>query len=179
MAKLQDEQVRLQITTRPEQVRIIEALERKLGIHSRATLLWEAISCFYWVVQEILRGRRVVSVAPEEIDKLKDASELLVPSLANAPTVSYNYLVARPHPWRRQLSLKGRNMTVGQLVATMNANHMTPEEAADDFEMPLEQIREALQYFEANEDLVNTELREDKRYLAARGYRVEPPALPR
>jgi hypothetical protein len=56
---------------------------------------------------------------------------------------------------------------------------MTPEEAAEDFDLPVEQIREAIEYFRANEDLVNAELREDKRYLIAMGVRVEPPALPR
>ena len=92
--------------------------------------------------------------------------------------VAYEYLEARPHPWRKQLYLRGRNMTVGQLVATMNVEKMSPEEAADDFDMPLAQIYEALAYFEANRDLVVTELREDRSRLEAKGYAVDPPIVP-
>ncbi len=33
----------------------------------------------------------------------------------------WQYLIARPHRWRRQLSIKGRNITVGQLVSTIRA----------------------------------------------------------
>lgn len=50
----------------------------------------------------------------------------------------WRFQVERPHPWRRQLSLKGRNMRASQLVATMRANAMTAEQAAVDFELPLE-----------------------------------------
>jgi len=81
----------------------------------------------------------------------------------------YEHLEARPHPWRRQLYLRGRNMTVGQLVATMNANRLSPEEAAEDMDLPLAQVQEALAYYEAHRDLVNSELREEKRYLQAKG----------
>ena len=89
----------------------------------------------------------------------------------------YEYLEARPHPWRRQLYLRGRNITVGQLVATMNANKLSPEEAAEDMDLPLAQVQEALAYYEAHSDLVNSELREEKRYLQAKGYLVEPPPV--
>lgn len=92
---------------------------------------------------------------------------------------AYAYLVRRSHPWRRQLYLRGRNMTVGQLVAAMNANNSSPEQASIDLELPLVQIHEALAYYEANRDLVDTELREDKKRLTAKGYAVEPPAVSR
>lgn len=82
----------------------------------------------------------------------------------------YQYLVTRPHPWRRQLYLKGRNMTVGQLISTMQANHLTPEETADDLELPVEQVKEALAYYELHRDLVETEAREEAARLAAKGY---------
>ncbi len=48
----------------------------------------------------------------------------------------WQYLVSRPHRWPRQLSVKGRNMTVGQLVSTIRANRYTPEQASDDFAKP-------------------------------------------
>ena len=84
----------------------------------------------------------------------------------------YQYLVARPHPWRRQLCLKGRNMTVGQLISTIQANRLTPEEAADDLELPIEQVQEALAYYELHRDLIEAEAREEAARLAAKGYVV-------
>jgi len=92
--------------------------------------------------------------------------------------IAYAYLERRPHPWRHQLYLRGRTMTVGQLVATMRANGLTPEQAADDLDLPLAQIAEALFYYAEQHDLVDEELREDRRRLQAKGYPVEPPPVP-
>lgn len=89
----------------------------------------------------------------------------------------YTHLVARAHPWRRQLSLRGCAMTVGQLVATMRANNMSPEDAASNLDLPLPQIEEALAYYAANHELIDAELREEKRRLQAKGYVVEPPSV--
>ena len=89
------------------------------------------------------------------------------------------YLIARPHPWRRQLSIKGRNMTVGQLVRTIRANRMTPEEASDRLELPLPAVNEALAYYAENQGLIELEATEERRYLAERGFPLEPKDLPR
>src|SRR6266487_39902 len=56
----------------------------------------------------------------------------------------WQYLIARPHCWRRQLSVKGRNMTVGQLMSTIRADRLTPEQASEEFDLPLAAIYEAL-----------------------------------
>src|SRR5216117_1887027 len=90
----------------------------------------------------------------------------------------WQYLIARPHRWRRQLSIKGRNMTVGQLVSTVRANRLTPEAAAADLDLPVEAIQEALAYYEANRALIQLEAAEERRWLAEQGYRLEPANLP-
>ena len=95
------------------------------------------------------------------------------------PTGGWTYLVARRHPWRRQLCLKGRNMTVGQLVGTIQANGLTVEQAAHDVGLPVPAIREAIEYFEQNRELLALEAAEERRRLAEKGYRLEPPTLPR
>ena len=92
---------------------------------------------------------------------------------------TYHYLVERPHPWRRQLSLRGRNITVGQFIASMRANNLSPEVAADNFDVPLAQVMEVLAYYAAHHSLVDEELREDKRRLRVKGYVIEPPSVPR
>src|SRR6266404_299275 len=72
----------------------------------------------------------------------------------------WQYLILRPHRWRRQLSIKGRNMTVGQLVSTVRANRHTPEQASEELELPLAAIYEALEYYAEQRDLIEMEASE-------------------
>lgn len=95
------------------------------------------------------------------MSRLERYRELNSPVVQSIDFEDYHYLVARPHPWRRQLYLKGRNMTVGQVVTTMQANALSPEEAAADMDLPLAQVREALVYYDLHRDLVDLELREE------------------
>jgi uncharacterized protein (DUF433 family) len=70
------------------------------------------------------------------------------------PVEPWKHLVIRRHPWRKQLYVKGRNMTVRQLVGGVKANKLTEEQAAKSYELPVEAIREALTYFEANPEVI-------------------------
>lgn len=47
-----------------------------------------------------------------------------------APDEQYEYLEWRPSRWRKQLSIKGRKMTVGQFVSTMRVEGWDVAEAA-------------------------------------------------
>lgn len=90
----------------------------------------------------------------------------------------FQYLIARPHRWRRQLCIKGRNMTVGQLISTLRANRMSLEQASDRLDLPLAAICEALTYYAENRALIELEASEERRRLAQRGFALEPKALP-
>ena len=92
------------------------------------------------------------------------------------PDEAYQYLEARPHRWRRQLFLKGRNMAVVHLVYSMRANHLSPEDAVHEFGLPIEQIREALVYYHRHRDLIEGEQEEERRQLEAAGITLEPRA---
>lgn len=87
---------------------------------------------------------------------------------------TYKHLVERPHAWRKQLYLRGKNMTVGQMVATMHANHWTAEQMADQIDVPEEQVREALSYFEAHKALIEQEFETEGRMLAEQGFALAP-----
>ena len=152
---------RIQVDVSDEQMRLMDGLIQRLHLRSRAELWREAYATFLWVVNELLSGRRVVSLDAETLAGIDRYKELNLATVQPAIFEYYRYLVARPHPWRRQLCLKGRNMTVGQLVATMKANHLSPEEAAEDLNLPLEQVYEALLYYDLHRDLVEVELREE------------------
>jgi uncharacterized protein (DUF433 family) len=171
--------IRVQIDLKPDQVRLLETLEEKLALRSRSDLVQEAIGLLSWFVQETLRGRRVMSVDPEDVDRLGKLVELVVPFLMVARGDVYEHLVARPNRGLHQLWLKGRNITVGQLVATIRANKLSSAEAAQDLELPEAQVREALAYYDGHHEMVDAELREQREWLKDRGYVVEPPPLPR
>lgn len=77
----------------------------------------------------------------------------------------YLYLTSRPHPWRRQLFIKGRNMSVAQLVHRIRREGWQPEQAASEFSLPLEMVLEALHYFHHHQKLIELENLEEKRRL--------------
>lgn len=91
----------------------------------------------------------------------------------------WKHLVYRPHPWRQQLSLKDRNMTVGQLVSTIRAQKYSPEQASEDFELPIGAIYEALTYHAENRDLIEREVTEERRHARELGIPLEPEDLRR
>jgi uncharacterized protein (DUF433 family) len=80
----------------------------------------------------------------------------------------WQYLVRRQHPWRKQLYVKGRNMTARQLVGSMKANQLDEAAAAADYRLPVEAVRDALAYVERNRELLETEA-EIERLMLKRG----------
>ncbi len=88
--------------------------------------------------------------------------------MREAAVEPWQYLVRRQHPWRKQLYVKGRNMTARQLVGSMKANQLDEEAAAADYHLPVEAVREALAYVERNKELLETEA-EIERLMLKRG----------
>ena len=86
----------------------------------------------------------------------------------------YRYLVTRSKKGRKQAYLKGRNMSVGQLIYTMRANDLSVEEAASDFDLPVAQVREAQAYYQVNRERVEADVEEEKRVLLSQGVQIEP-----
>jgi uncharacterized protein (DUF433 family) len=87
--------------------------------------------------------------------------------------VTYRYLEARPHPWRKQLCIKGRNLTVWQLLTSMWVNGETPEEAARNRGLPVEAVYEALDYYKRHRDLLLREAEEERRWLKEHGWELD------
>ena len=72
----------------------------------------------------------------------------------------------RQHPWRRQLFLAGRNMTVRQLVGTVKVNGWSEDEAAKNLDLPVEAVREAFRYANENVKLLTAEAEYEGLFLA-------------
>ncbi len=169
---------RVQVDLDSKEMRLLELLETRLSVRSRADLLQQAYGTFLWVVDEMLSGRRVISVEAAALDNLARFKELSLPAVEPTRFGHYRYLVARPETGRQQLYLKGRTMTVSQLVYTMRANELDAEAAAQDMDLPLEQVQEALVYYETHRDLVESEVAEERRYLQGQGVALESEPVP-
>ena len=90
------------------------------------------------------------------------------------PVEPWRHLVRRRHPWRTQLYVKGRNLTARQLVGGIKANRLDEEQAAANYELPVEAVREALGYVEANQELLAIEA-EIERLMLKRGGAARGP----
>ena|SRR5580700_10787390 len=82
----------------------------------------------------------------------------LLEEARETPVEPWKHLVRRRHPWRKQLYVKGRNMTARQLVGAMKADNRSEDETAHDFGLSGEAVREALAYIEQNQELVDAEV---------------------
>ncbi len=94
--------------------------------------------------------------------------------MREAAVEPWQYLVRRPHPWRQQLYIKGRNLTARQLIGSMKANQLDEEATAADYRLPVEAVREALAYVESNRELLETEA-EIERLMLKRGGNARAP----
>lgn len=98
----------------------------------------------------------------------ESAERLLLPELE--PVVGeWQWLVSRPHPWRRQLWVKGRRLLASQVWADMQANSLTQQQVAEEFELPLAAVAEIVRWCDANAALIAAEAVEERRRLADAG----------
>jgi uncharacterized protein (DUF433 family) len=100
----------------------------------------------------------------------------LVTNLAYRPPSSQQwiYLERGDHPWRKQLYIRGRNLTARQLVGGVIANGFTDEEAASNYHLPVEAIQEARYYVEQNVKLLEIEATIERLMVEAGGFAREP-----
>ncbi len=91
----------------------------------------------------------------------------LIQSLqAVAQVEDWQYLVARDHPWRRQLYIKGRKLLASTIWQDIIANEMSPDEVAENWDLPLSAIDEVIRYCESHQELLKLEADEER-------YRLE------
>jgi uncharacterized protein (DUF433 family) len=149
--------------------------QRLEQIEARLVKLEEMISSRVVVLPPSLPRLRPFAVLGSS--SLNSSSELLALSpevkeqrrrLRETPVEPWRHLVLRQHPWRKQLSLTGRNMTARQLVGSLKANGFDEQQAAANYRLPVEAIREAIAYVEQNQVLLQTEA-EIERLMLKRG----------
>ncbi|MBD2302547.1 hypothetical protein [Nostoc sp. FACHB-190] len=98
----------------------------------------------------------------------------VIQSLQDTPQMdNWQYLVARPHSWRKQLYIKGRKLLASTVWQDMMVNQMSPEEAAENWDLPISAIYEAISYCESHQELLKLESDEERHRLEAKGVPLE------
>jgi hypothetical protein len=120
---------------------------------------WQFAPFVYWFPHGRLSGK----------GRLTETGEL--------PVEPWKHLVRRPHPWRRQLYLRGRNMTARQLVGGIRANQLDEEKASANYRVPVEAIREALAYVEESSRLLEDEAEIERLMLKREGVSRGPQSV--
>jgi len=101
------------------------------------------------------------------------AVRLIFPELEPPATPQWQYLVARSHPWRSQLYVKGRKLLASTVWQDLIANEMSPQEAAINWNLPVSAIYEAIDYCSNHSDLIALEAQEELFRLAEKGVSLE------
>lgn len=86
----------------------------------------------------------------------------------------WQFLAPRAQSWRKQLYVKGTRLPASVIWSDRIANNMTIEEAADDWDLPIDVVQEAIRYCETNRELLDLEAEEEGKHLAERGVSLEP-----
>lgn len=89
-------------------------------------------------------------------------------------TTEWQYLERRSQSWRQQLYFKGRKLTAFAVCMDMMVNGETPQEAADNWDLPLAAVQEAITYCETHHELLKQEAEIERRSLEELGVCLEP-----
>lgn len=106
-------------------------------------------------------------------ERCDTAERLILPKLEYIDG-GWRWLVARPHPWCRQLWVKGRKLPASQVWSDLKGNQLSLEEAAQDWDLPVEAVEKAVRYCEQNTALIALEADEERRRLNDAGVQLAP-----
>ncbi len=97
--------------------------------------------------------------------------------MATSIATQYQHLEPRPGSSYRQLFLKGRRIRAAVVYEAIHGpDPYTPEEFAREYAVPLEAVREALDYVASNLSLIEIEREREAADVKARG--LDRPARP-
>jgi hypothetical protein len=144
----------------PEQEELLATLRAQLAASSTKEAVLRAAQLTSLLLDEMQHGNRLF------IGKsLATATRIAIPGLDAPSAEQWRWLVERPHPWRRQLWVKGRKLLASAVWLDALTNGMGTQEAADNWDLPLEAAEEIFAYCEANKPLIEAEANEERQRL--------------
>lgn len=84
------------------------------------------------------------------------------------------HLERRPQSSYSQLYLKGRKLRAHTVWSDSIANNWSIQETAYNWDLPLETVKEAIEYCQTNRDLLEAEAEAERRYLEESGVNIDP-----
>jgi hypothetical protein len=100
------------------------------------------------------------------------AMRLVIPELESRGVGEWQWLVERPHPWRRQLWIKGRKLLASSVWLDALTHGWGTREAAENWDLPLEACEEVFVYCHASQNLIRAEADEERQRLKLAGIDV-------
>ncbi len=155
------------LTLSSEQVAQLDWLRMAIGAENTKEAILRSISVMVTLKQNLKSGSQLF------IHNSDGQIRLLIPELEPSPIENWQYLVERPHPWRRQLYIKGRKLLASTVWRDAIANEMSPEEAAENWDLPLAAIQEVMHYCERHQELLQLEAEEERYRLELKGVSLE------
>lgn len=155
----------------PEQEELLINLRAQLAASSTKEAVLKAAQLATLLLGEVQQGNRLF------VGKnANTAIRLAIPELEGRARGQWRWLVDRPHPWRRQLWIKGRKLLASAVWLDARTNGMGPREAAENWDLPLEACEEIFAYCEANKALIEAEANEERQRLRRENLDVDAEA---
>jgi hypothetical protein len=152
----------------PEQEELLANLRAQLAASSTKEAVLRAAQLTTLLLDEVSQGNRLfVGKSPTT------AVRLVIPELEARAGGHWRWLLERPHPWRRQLWVKGRKLLASAVWLDALTNGMGPREAAENWDLPLQACEEIFAYCEANKPLIEAEANEERQRLNRANVDVE------
>jgi hypothetical protein len=144
----------------PEQEELLANLRTQLAASSTKEAVLKAVQLATLLLDEVHQGNRLF------VGKsLTTAVRLAIPEIEARAHGQWRWLVERPHPWRRQLWVKGRKLLASAVWLDALTNGMGPRETVENWDLPLEACEEIFAYCEANKELIEAEANEERQRL--------------
>ena len=155
----------------PEQEAEIALLQQAFGVGSAKDAILKSVHLSLVLAQEVKGGKRLCFIDQRHNGSI---TEVLLPELETVGAASWLYLVERPHSWKKQLFIKGRKITAAQVWLDMQTNRLSVADAAENWDLPLDAVREIIRYCEQNRDLLSAEAAEERLNLAQNRVNLTP-----
>lgn len=154
----------------PDQEADINCLQDLIKAPTRKDAILTAVRLALLLAAESKQGNQFYLASPG----CRDLRRLLMVGIETPNLQKWMYLVEQAHPWKRQLFVKGRKLSAGAVWSGMLVNKLSREEAADNWDLPVEAIDEIVTYCENNKALLEMEAAEEMRRLEQKGMTIEP-----
>jgi hypothetical protein len=154
----------------PEQAAEIDCLQELIHAPSRKDAMLTAVRLALHLAAEAQRGQKLFLGN----ERGQDLKRVVMLGIETPDFWPWTYLVHFPHPWKKQLYVKGRKLPAAAVWTGIMVNKLSREEAADNWELPPAAIDEIVEYCETNKELLQMEAAEEARRVAQKGIDLEP-----